>query len=494
MPSPIAPEIVSMALPHYEAVGDPATLQALSQAARSVLLGNIRGTFIAPSKELYGAGNNNLGYSWDTAFSVMAIAEFDAPLARHLFDNYMAAQHDNGMVPHIVMWSSDFPIGTLATNLNWHGGRNLRTDLSGQRVKTSVATQPPMMTIAATTVMDKLATEQERHDFARQAYPKLLAYHAWLYGEREINDDGLLVTIHPHETGRDDAPSHIELLRAMPSSLRDRLWLSKPVQQLFEKNRSDGSKDLAERSDTDTVMRAASLAMFHLPVRLQRTQPDGPLRIHPDHPYQHFDTGFMAITDRANDALFELAEAAGQVVPEAMAAAAARTREGLQKFWSPAEQGFRGIDARGQVSLPANREIGDLMLLYSNHLTDEQVNTVLTLLEDERQFGGPHLPSVNRLSNYYDPDRFWQGADWPQIRQLMIDAALRRHHSRPQTVGHALGRATIIRALRTGQMHMPEYHDSLSGDPKGARGFSWAAGLVVHAVLLYEAQQALASA
>lgn len=453
----------------------PNQLTNLQEEAVAVLQHNVRGSFITPSDELYGANGNNWAYLWDTAFSVMAIADYDPPLAQKLFNTYLAAQHDNGMVPHMVMWSSGFPQGWLATNVNWHGFRNKRRDLEDRPVKTSTITQPPMLAVAAGVIIDNLRNADERQAFARLTYPKLAAYHSWLYKEREINSDGLVATVHPHETGRDDAPSHKALLEAIPLSPRDRLWMSAPVKTIFERSRMDGSKDLAERSDTHTVMRAAALAMFHTPPQLRSSQ-----RLSLTHQYQHIDPGFNAILDRANDELKRLAAEACMAVSSELLSAMERTTQGIQQLWSPADHAFRGIDALGRVVLPAGQEIGDILPLYSNHLTHEQVDALTGSLADTQRFGGPHLPSVSRESPHYDADRFWQGADWPQIRLLMMDGLRRRPTDRMHQLAQGLADSAIARSLRT--RSLPEYHDSMTGEPKGAARFSWGAALILGAL------------
>lgn len=453
---------------------------SLHDQAINVLNNNIRGRFITPSDELYGAGKNNWGYLWDTAFAAMAVASYDAPRGAELLTDFLALQHDNGKIPHMGMWSSTFPKDALATNLNWHAWRFPRHDRAGNRVKTSPITQPPMLAIAAGTIIDQLSGDETRTDFARTVVPKLAAYHAWLYGEREVHDSGLVVTVHPHETGRDDAPSHIDLLKSMPLTRRDKLWLSPLSQRLFETNRTDGVKNLEERSDTDTVMRAAAVAMFHL-LPLHRSLPkQGHQKVPHWHPYQHFDPGFNAILDRANDELRRLAEIAEIPLGPSLTDAMDRTAGGLQHFWDPVAQGFRGLDVHGRVELPANQEIGDLLPIISRHITQPQTEAILRTLTDPAQFGGPHLPSVNRSSPRFDADRFWQGADWPQIRILIMDALQRQTSDHARTLAYELGHSALTTAAADGEL--PEYRDGQTGKAGGARHFSWGAALVLRSL------------
>lgn len=450
----------------------PAAVRAIEMEAQAVLDHNDRGPYITPSDELYGAGGNNWGYLWDTAFATMAIARYDPGRASKLFANFISTQHESGRIPHMAMWSSSFPVGTLATSLNWHGGRFKQQDLYGNTVKTSPVTQPPLLAVAGGEIMNALPDDHAKHQFASNAAQRLIKYHSWLYDEREIDKTGLVAVIHPHETGRDDAPSHVDLLHAIPLNPRDKLWLSKPVQKLIAANRTDKAADPAQRSPTDIVMRGAALAIFNLP-KIYRTN-----SIPVNYPYQHIDPGFNAILDRANDELQLVADVGGVTIGPELRDAMQRTSNGLQSLWDPAEKAFHGIDVRGQVCLSPGQEVGDLLPIVSQNITPEQRLAITQKLLDPRQFGGDGLPSVSRSSDCYDSDRFWQGADWPQIRQLIMSGLYKSENRLEHQIAHKLGSA----ALRMGpRSRFAEYTDADSGEAKGAHNFSWAAGLMLYA-------------
>jgi hypothetical protein len=465
---------------------DPARLATLRNRDRAVLRHNVRRFMVTPSDELYGADGNTWGYLWDTMFAVMAIAIDDVELADHLFTNYLAGQHPTGMVPHMVMWSSGFPKGMLVADLLWAGYRARARDVDGRPVHTSSITQPPLLAVAAGRILDALPDEPARVAFSRRVGPALMAYHSWLYCERELNDDGLVVTVHPHETGRDDAPSHAALLRAIRLSAPERLLLSPAVQRFGERNRTDldhGRKDISERSSTDTMARAAELATFRLRILHRRMKRSGRARVPRSHPYLHLDPGFNAILDRANGELARIAAAGAIELAPRLAEAMARTAAGLQLLWDPVARGFRGLDAHGAVSFAAGREIGDLLPIYSDHITDEQTRAIIELLDDEGRFGGAYLPTVDRSSPDYRPNQFWNGPEWPPTTNLVLDGLYRK-----AVAGHPAARAAALRlghaALDSAMSDdtLPEYRNSRTGEPRGAHQFSWTAALTINAL------------
>lgn len=469
---------------------DRGQLADLRSRHRAVLLHNVREFMVTPSDELYGADGNTWGYLWDTMFAVMAIAADDAPLASYLFRNYLTSQHPNGMLPHMTMWSSGKPEGWLVTNALWAGRRGRGRDLDGRTFRTSSITQPPLMAVAAAKITDSLRDEAARNEFSRSVTFALIRHHNWLYRERELDDDGLVATVHPHETGRDDAPSHVELLHAIPWPRLEKALLAPYMQRAYEYLRTDidrGRIDLAERSTTDTTLRSAYLATFDLRSTRRTMLRHGQARVPHSHPYLHFDPGFNAILDTANRELARLAERAGVQLPGQLVDAMARTRRGLQRLWSPSEQAFRGIDVHDRVTLRAGHEIGDVLPVYSDNITPAQVAAIGELLADPSRFGGSQLPSVSRSSPAYNPDQFWLGPAWPPTTELTtrgLYRQLERPDIAPTTVSaiRAAADNLIDSALRAALRDddLPEYRNSRTGAPRGARQFSWTAALTIN--------------
>jgi hypothetical protein len=205
------------------------------------------------------------------------------------------------------------------------------------------------------------------------------------------------------------------------------------------------------------------------------------------HPYLHFDPGFNAILDRANSELARIAEVGQIDLAPRLIEAMARTATGLQLLWDPVARGFRGLDAHGVVTFAAGREIGDILPIYSDHLTDEQISASIALLDDEHRFGGAYLPTVDRSSPDYRPDQFWNGPEWPPTTQLTLDGLYRKAgagHPAARAAAVRLGHAAIGGALRDDTL--PEYRNSLTGEPRGAHQFSWTAALTINVLELLE--------
>jgi glycogen debranching enzyme len=76
-------------------------------------------------------------------------------------------------------------------------------------------------------------------------------------------------------------------------------------------------------------------------------------------------------------------------------------------------------------------------------------------------------------SPQFDPDRYWQGPTWVNTNWLIIDGLRRAGY--PDHAA-ALTETTLDMVRRSG---FAEYFDPTTGEPLGARNFSWTAALVL---------------
>jgi hypothetical protein len=162
-------------------------------AARAILRANDRGGYTVPNGRVYP-----FQWNWDSAFVALGFDTFDRNRAWTEVETLFKAQWDDGFLPHIVFWKDDpgyFPGPSV-----W--GTNKDPVTSG-------ITQPPV----AATVIRKLwqsAKAAGEAGSCRQRLeallPKLLAWHRWFHDYRDPQRRGVVVAMHPWETGRDNSP------------------------------------------------------------------------------------------------------------------------------------------------------------------------------------------------------------------------------------------------------------------------------------------------
>lgn len=169
------------------------TIDDLDRRAREILRANDRGGYTVPNGRVYP-----FQWNWDSAFVALGFDTFDRDRAWTEVETLFRAQWNDGFLPHIVFWKDDpgyFPGPSV-----WDTGKD---------PVTSGITQPPV----AASVVRRLWESAERAgegDACRprlQAlFPKLMAWHRWFRDYRDPDRRGVVVAMHPWETGRDNSP------------------------------------------------------------------------------------------------------------------------------------------------------------------------------------------------------------------------------------------------------------------------------------------------
>ncbi len=162
----------------------------LDAAARDILATNDRGGYTVPNGRVYP-----FQWNWDSAFVALGFATFDRVRAWTELETLFTAQWADGFVPHIVFWQDDpgyFPGPTV-----WNTNRNPAT---------SGITQPPVAATVVRRLWDGATDTAEFAPRLARLFPKLMAYHRWFAVHRDPDARGVVVAMHPWETGRDNSP------------------------------------------------------------------------------------------------------------------------------------------------------------------------------------------------------------------------------------------------------------------------------------------------
>ena len=127
---------------------------------------------------------------WDSCAHAIALAELDPPAAVAEVQALLAAQGEEGFIPHLI----------------WHPGRLTWFDrLAVRHYRSPVGsrlTQTPGLAEATEAAFH--ATGER--GWLREVLPGVARYYAWLREHRRVGEGELLVCLSPLETGRDNAP------------------------------------------------------------------------------------------------------------------------------------------------------------------------------------------------------------------------------------------------------------------------------------------------
>lgn len=425
-------------------------------AAMHVLEQNDQGDFTIPAHGLYPHQ-----WLWDSCFIAIGQRQYDPERARREVRSLLRGQWKNGMLPHIIF--------TPGKKQAMHQGiwQSWLSPQSPDSVSTSGITQPPMLAEAVVRVGEKLPLS-ERRSWYRELWPGLLAYHKWMYAERDPHGEGLAVLIHPWETGMDNTPPWMEQLgqHLLP------WWI-----RLLRQTRLDSAVGRL-RSDTHYVPAAQrlsnveALALYATQLRLRRKAYD--IRRILDHAlFAIEDLAFNCVFIRANAQLRTIAASLREELPAGLAARMARTEKALEELWNPYTQQYYSRDFITHRLLQQST-VATLLPLYAGCISPQRAGALVKILEDARAFGTAYpIPSAPRNSTWFNPARYWQGPAWVNMNWLVIDGLTRYGFH-----DHAAAlRESTLEMVTKGGFH--EYFNPLTGEGLGIDNFSWTAALTI---------------
>src|ERR1700741_791734 len=288
----------------------------LVKDAQAVLDMNYKGSYTVPASSLYPHQ-----WLWDSCFVAIGLRHTDIDRAKKELLSLTRGQWHNGMIPNMIFadgskYARDRAIWNSAINPSSPDG-----------LATSGITQPPMLAEAVVKVGEKLK-KAERRAWYRQMYPTLIAYHEWLYRERDPHNEGLALQIHPWETGLDNTPPWMNEMHEHQLAywIRAVKFLKLgPVINIF-------------RNDTKHIPAAErigiidALGLFSTQRRLRRKGYEIN-RILKHSLFAIEDLAFNCIFIRANQHLVSIAEFLNEELPEELTGHMHKTETALEGLW-----------------------------------------------------------------------------------------------------------------------------------------------------------------
>lgn len=427
----------------------------LQKTAEEVLAQNDCGNYTQPAAGLYPHQ-----WLWDSCFIAIGLRHLDAERAQSELLSLLRGQWQNGMLPNIIF--RDEPHFRTDRNI-WRSWLNPNAP---NDVTTTGITQPPMLAEAVVQVGKKLAWPQRR-SWYKKMWPALLAYHQWLYAERDPHQEGLVLQIHPWETGLDNTPPWVSEMHEHQLPTWISLIQKLRIDHLITPFRRDHSVPLDERYAT-----IETLILFDIQRRLRRKAYD--INKVLDHSLLSIeDLTFNCIFIRANAYLGEIATAIRQEIPPNLAKSMKKTAQALEQLWDEYTGQYYSRDfvTHRLLKIPT---IATLLPLYSGIISKERAGRLVKLLEQDQVFGASYpVPSVPLNSFWFHPNLYWQGPTWVNTNWLVIEGLTRYGFN-----DHAAAlRETTLEMV--GRAGCYEYFNPLNGEGLGADNFSWTAALTI---------------
>ncbi len=351
-------------------------MTSLDDQARAVLRQNDRGGYTVPTAGLYP-----YQWNWDSVFAAWGFATFDLSRAWQEMETLMAAQWDDGMVPHIIFHQSDpgyFPGPDV-----W---------ATGKTPPTSGISQPPVAAIMTRLIWEE--APEDGHERMAALYPKLVKWHRWWHEKRCTY--GPAAITHPWESGRDNCPDwDIGMAGVDGSAVGSYI------------RRDTGHVDPSMRPGKEDYDRYIAMVQFGVKSGWD------PEKIVADGPFLMADPGITFILLRAHEDLAFMGSALGEDVSE-IEGWAMFLRNALPLIWNPELEAYDAKDLRtGQFAGVLG---SGAFLAYLAGASNPQLDAQLMRVWDAVRYG---IPSADPEAAIFDPRRYWRGPTWPVINALM---------------------------------------------------------------------------
>ena len=417
------------------------TITDLDQAARDILRANDRGGYTVPNGRVYP-----FQWNWDSAFVALGFDTFDRERAWTEVETLFRAQWDDGFLPHIVFWQDDpgyFPGPSV-----WDTGR---------QPVTSGITQPPVAASVVRRLWESAEAAGEADLYLPRLealFPKLMAWHRWFAEHRDPEERGVVVAMHPWETGRDNSPE----------------W-DAPGEAI---NVADvGEYVRRDTSHLDARMRPTKLEYdrYLALVQFGRAQGWDHARISAGNPFRVADVGMSMILLRANRDLRALAEQLDRTAEAAEIKALIATAEhGMSWLWDRDKAAWCSRD------LLTGRSSGFVtsasFLSFYAGLRDEGRDAAMLAHLERIGAAVPYLvPSLDPDDPGFQMIRYWRGPVWAVVNYMIGTGLAEAGHGEwAQRVRHDT--RTLIE--RNG---FYEAFSPIDATGSGGDDFSWTAAI-----------------
>lgn len=429
----------------------------LATQAKQVLLDNNRhDLYTVPAKGLYPHQ-----WLWDSCFIAIGVRHYDVPRAQQEILSLLRGQWANGMVPNMVFSKTDKH--RRDSNL-WRSWQNPNAP---DEVATSGITQPPMLAEAIVRIGEKLSTT-ERRSWYQKVFPSLVRYHEWLYRERDPHNEGLVLLVHPWESGFDNTPPWMHELHehSLP------FWVGVIRALKLDSVVNFFRRDVKFVPSEQRLSTIDILALYNVQRRLRRKAYDID-RILRHALFTIEDANFNAILIRANTHLKSIAKNIKEPLPDELVASMKKSESAFETLWDPYSGQYysRNFTSHKLIKVPS---IATLLPLYAGHISAERAAQLVKLLEHEDIFGANFpIPTVPQNSEWYNEMGYWQGPTWINTNWLIADGLRRYGYDKQADV---IMTSSLALVEQSGSY---EYFSAKSGEPAGATDFSWTAALTL---------------
>ena len=413
----------------------------LDAQAVSILEKNDRGGYTVPTARLYP-----YQWNWDSAFVALGFATFDRERAWTELELLLEGQWDNGMLPSILFRHDDADYFPGPAVWQTQTKRSPAPPLPSTGIS-----QPPILAW----VMHQLVITGDGTDLHRAAdlFDRVLQWHRWYQDERSVN--GVVATVHPWESGRDNCPDWDLGLDSMMVDPQLEAY-----QRMDTRHANPQQRPSKEQYDKYVTM-----------VKFGRDHNWNQKTITARGPFLMADPCIHFILLRANKDLLRLAtllelDSAQQELTQLIEAGELAS----EYFW---HDDFGAYVARNMKTGEFSNGFSNASALclfadVGSELQQQSTIRHIERIQNQVQF---LMPSWDPQADKFDPQRYWCGPVWPQMN-CIVASGLAEHGYSSLANNVRDSMAGLIR-----QSGFRECFNPLNGDGCIGTDFSWTAAI-----------------
>jgi hypothetical protein len=376
--------------------------------------------FVCPS-----TGTYPFQWFWDSCFHTIVLSHFDVRRAELELTSLLKNQQPDGFVAHVTFWQREKYEEMLKTY-----------SIAYRTPYLSDCIQPPLLAEALAAVVERGGSQA----FFEEMLPKVKRYYDWLDEMRDPDQDGLIATLQPDESGLDHTPKYDAYL-----------GISKIEHAEFTAAWERVAGPYADVGREHAKMFALDKFIVE-------------------------DVMVNVIYAENQRVLSELLARAGDLeAAKTFSHRAKRTASSiLEKCWNPRRGLFFDLAGRAERQLEVST-VSSLFPLLLPELPKEMVGALVAALLDPKEYGAEYpVPTTARSEPTFVPGTVggtlvWRGPSWINT-SWYVARGLRRHGE--VELARRIEDASVQAIEKSG---FREYYNPDTGEGYGAQGFSWSA-------------------
>lgn len=426
----------------------------LQEKAIQILNNNWKGDFSIPCANLYP-----FQWKWDSGFIAIGFAHFDMQKAEKEIETLLAAQWENGFIPHIIFHSEN---DSYFPGASFH--RSDLHPLASKKYKSTGMTQPPVTGFVLEEIYKKSKNKSESLKFITSIIDKIYFNHKYFYDNRDPKNEGLVYIYHNWESGTDNSP------------IWDDIWQTMDTPEYNFERRDITHVDASERPSKREYDH-----YLHI-IEIAKSNNYSDEKIAELSPFLVQDPLFNAMLIKSNESLIELYSIIGNNSEkiEQLKKWQEKSKETFNtKLYDDEIGAYVHYDLRNEKSL-RYLSSSSFSPLYAGIPTKERAEKMVKVLM--KKFGGEHqylCASFDPGSERFNPKKYWRGPVWVNLN-WMLYYGLKDYGF--NEISERVKQDTISIIDNNG---FYEYFDSRKEIHKegkagyGGRDFSWSAALLI---------------